>query len=325
SLYRDIFLDREVAIKTIPISKKNNTIEEVNLLKSIASKHVVGLYDVIQTQTNIEIYQEYLDGEDLASKVGQCHGPEFLSLAYQLASGLRDIHSSGICHRDIKLDNAKFDKQGVLKIFDFGVSRIGDPHQTVNGHGTLEYLAPEAFGLYTQDSVVLSFAVDIYALGVTLHKLAFSGICKFNKTLNPQPESPRFAELGFCSKLTSLLNKCVSENKTERPSANSLVAELQRELLRNKHTGLFVAPKGSHNIDQAHPKTRIKISDDLSIIINYNGYDFYVTKVEGHVYINNEIVDVGKVLYGACVLTFVRDANNRFFVSFSSSHPEIVL
>lgn len=326
SLYEDTFLDREVAVKTILIQNQSEDTREVDLLKCISSKHVVGLYDVIRAGNCIEIYQEYLGGDSLADKIGKCSNREFLSLAYQLACGLSDIHDSGVCHRDIKLDNVKFDEQGVLKIFDFGVSRTGDPHKTVNGWGTLEYLAPETFKLQTAPSVELSFAVDVFALGATLHKLAFNENCNFtNFVPNTNPTYARFETLGFSKELSSALNLTVASEPRSRPSAIKLRLLLQRELLKDQHVGLFVAPNNIHTIDKSSPTTRIKIKEGLFITVHYNGFDFLISDVGGEVLINNENAEVGKRLYGACVLTFVISSAQRFFVSFSSSHPEIVL
>ncbi|MEK1962780.1 serine/threonine-protein kinase [Vibrio parahaemolyticus] len=325
SLYHDTYLDRSVAVKSILIEQHPKALEEVKMIKSIASKHVVSLYDVIQSESTIEIYQEYLGGDDLRDKEGNCSPHEFLLLAFQLASGLADIHDSGVCHRDIKLENIKFDEQGVLKIFDFGVSREGDPHNTLNGFGTAQYLAPEVYELYQSSEVTLSFAVDIFAFGVTLHKLAFGGNCNFSGYVpGMKPTMTSFGQLGLGDALTAHLNKTLSSDPKSRPSAKDLKLHLKRALLKDKHIGFFVTPRSKHHIDSSNRAVRVRIEDELSILIGYDGFDFNVLAVEGAVYINNDEAHVGKKLHGGCVLTF-QNHERRFFVSFSSSHPEIVL
>ncbi|ELU8561823.1 serine/threonine-protein kinase [Vibrio parahaemolyticus] len=326
SLYQDNYLDRKVAVKTIKIDKHPEALDEVNMMKSVVSKHVVNLYDVIQSGSTIEIYQEYLGGDDLRDKVAKCSPQEFLLLAFQLVSGLADIHNAGICHRDIKLENVKFDEQGVLKIFDFGVSREGDPHDTLNGFGTAQYLAPEVYELHHSSEVTLSYAVDIFAFGVTLHKLAFGGNCNFcGYVPGIAPSAVQFDKLGLGGDITTLLSKTLSSNPIDRPSAKDLKRYLERELLKDKHVGFFVTPRNTHQIDVSNRAVKIRIADKLSIVIGYNGYDFIVMSVEGAVYINNDRALVNRILHGACVLTFENSDERRFFVSFSSSHPEIVL
>ncbi|EGU54069.1 protein kinase [Vibrio orientalis CIP 102891 = ATCC 33934] len=327
ALYSDIFLDRNVAVKTINTSTADDIdsiLEEVKLLKSVYSKHVVNLYDVVHTPTSIDIYQEYLSGEDLVNKSGKCSKAEILSLGYQLAFGLSDIHKSGICHRDIKLENAKFDAQGVLKIFDFGVSREGDPHQTQNGFGTLEYRAPEIYKLHSEQSVTVSFAADIFSYGVTMHKLAFGGACNFSGYVPKVPQSaPLFAHLGLSVTLTQLLTKTLSYNPEDRPTAEELTYHLGREITQGWHTGSFVTSSGTHFVNSANPTARLKSQSNQAITIYYNGFDFVVQEVEGDVYLNNQSAKPGNILHQACVVTF--DGEQRSFVSFSSSHPEIVL
>lgn len=326
ALYSDIYLDRNVAIKTINTSTSDidSILEEVKLLKSVYSKHVVNLYDVVHTPTSIEIFQEYLSGEDLVNKSGKCSKAEILSLGYQLAFGLSDIHKSGICHRDIKLENAKFDAQGVLKIFDFGVSREGDPHQTLNGYGTLEYRAPEIYKLHSEPSVIVSFASDVFSYGVTLHKLAFGGACNFSGFVpKVQQSAPLFAQLGFSTTLTELLTRTLNHNPEDRPTAEELTYHLGREITQGRHTGSFVTSLGTHFVTHSNPSARLTSKTNQSITVYYNGFDFVVQDVNGDVYLNNQSAKSGVVLHQACVITF--DGEQRSFVSFSSSHPEIVL
>ncbi|MEC6881485.1 serine/threonine-protein kinase [Photobacterium piscicola] len=325
SLYSDKYLDREVAVKTILSNQNSNIIEEVDLLESVCSKHVVNLYDVIQTNSQVDIYLEYLGGDDLRDKAGNCTFDEFLSLAYQLASGLADIHASGICHRDIKLENAKFDTQGVLKIFDFGVSRIGNQHNTMNGFGTVQYLAPECYELITNDSVELTFAVDIYALGVTLHKLIFNDFCDFHGKLGYPETKIKFNTLNFSQELSDLLNSTLELKPEDRPTALQLKLNLERELLKSKHIGLFASSNKMHLLDKNTLCTQIKFRDDLFITIKYDLSDFIIVNVMGSIYINNKPAIIGNILPEACVLTFKLTQSERFFVSFSSSHPELVL
>ncbi|WP_047461622.1 protein kinase domain-containing protein [Vibrio fluvialis] len=327
-LYFDKYLDRNVAVKKIDFTTtdKLRILEEVKLLKSVSSKHVVSIYDVLHSNDNIEIYQEYLSGDDLISKAGNCDLQEFLSLSYQLAFGLSDIHSSGVCHRDIKLENAKFDEQGVLKIFDFGVSREGDPHLTLCGHGTMEYRAPEIYGLLVTPSVELTFSVDIFAFGVMLHKLAFNEQCNFSGYVpKVKHSSPRFSELGLSNTLTQLLERTLEKQPNNRPAARELVEQLGRELTRNKHIGRFVSSDSIYVVDHKTPTAILRLSTGQSISVQYDGYDFRVQNVNGNVLINNNKAKINDILHQACVLTFDTGKPERYFVSFSSSHPEIVL
>jgi serine/threonine protein kinase len=65
---------------------------------------------------------------------------ELIALLKDLTHGISYIHSNGVIHRDIKIDNVIL-KHNVCKITDFGVSSVGEISQTFVG--TPVYLAPE--------------------------------------------------------------------------------------------------------------------------------------------------------------------------------------
>jgi serine/threonine protein kinase len=75
---------------------------------------------------------------------------EFQKILWQIAAGLSDIHRAGVIHRDIKLQNIRRDKFGIIKIIDFGLAReVGVDDKTKSITGTIGYMAPELFGTST--------------------------------------------------------------------------------------------------------------------------------------------------------------------------------
>jgi eukaryotic-like serine/threonine-protein kinase len=87
--------------------------------------------------------------------------------ALDVCAGLEFAHSRGIVHRDIKPANVFFDARGTAKLGDFGVAHLLDLGQTQTGGliGTLAYMSPEQI-----TGAPLTFAADLYALGVTLYQ-----------------------------------------------------------------------------------------------------------------------------------------------------------
>jgi serine/threonine protein phosphatase PrpC len=104
-------------------------------------------------------------------------------IAIKLARAAAALHRVGIVHRDIKPDNVILEREGSLKLIDFGVVRVpgleNSPPEDIPG--TPAYMAAEMF-----DGEPGNEATDIYALGVTMFR-AFTGEFPYG---NPDATSP---------------------------------------------------------------------------------------------------------------------------------------
>ena len=99
--------------------------------------------------------------------------PEYARQLFgQIVNAIAFIHSKGIAHRDLKLENVFLDKSVVIKVADFGLMKAfagpnGDVLQTKVG--TPNYMAPE---LYTGNQYN-GPAVDVFAMGAMLFLIRF--------------------------------------------------------------------------------------------------------------------------------------------------------
>lgn len=96
-----------------------------------------------------------------------------LRVAASLASAIDYLHSQGVIYRDIKTDNVGFDRNGNLKLFDFGMARFMPPHGDacedvfeMTGLGTPRYSAPEL--LFRQP---YNLKADVYSFSVVLWEI----------------------------------------------------------------------------------------------------------------------------------------------------------
>src|SRR5215204_3932851 len=167
----DTHLQRRVVIKALaPGVDTGRILDELAALQEIRSKHVVQIYDVIRGAAGeVEaIVEEYLPGSDLSAILPPTASDEFIRLIYPIAEGIADIHDHNRVHRDIKPTNMKYDGENILKIFDFGLSRIdGVDAHTLNVIGTRGYMAPELFMQATGGKVLFTKAIDTFAFGST--------------------------------------------------------------------------------------------------------------------------------------------------------------
>lgn len=327
----DKILERPVAIKFIQsAAHKRRMDDEVAALLKLRSKHVVQVYDVLRAGPDeIGIVQEFINGKDLLeSHQIPTSVPDYYKQLWQIASGIADIHELGVIHRDIKPNNMKTDPEGVIKIFDFGLARDDGPSAKTKGFvGTQGFAAPE---LYARPFAFTN-AVDTYAFGATALFLATG-------TLPPAmlEQPPRIDPAGYFAGLTlkiapelaELLDACVHEDPADRPPMWEIRDALAKHILFDRHRALVVYQGRASVLSADNRGVNLAFGEIGKIAIRYDGLSFVVTSVSGEVQINNQALAAGSALPGACVVALGashRRANERRFITFDISHPEIVL
>ena len=174
--------DKSIAIKILSVVSPNDDAlmkarfqNEIRASHSVSHPNVVKTYDYLSSDTLIAYTMEYFPGGDLASlldKRGQLPLSRALDVLVQLCDGLQAIHAAGIVHRDIKPENILIADDGVVKISDFGIARMG----TTLGKGrsilgTITYLSPE----YLRDGE-LDQRSDIFSAGIVAYELLTGGV-----------------------------------------------------------------------------------------------------------------------------------------------------
>jgi len=152
----------------------STTLREIALLTEL-SRHpnIVSLLDVINRNSKLYLVFEFLD-QDLAMYINTCKGfmkPMLIkSYMFQLLSGIAYCHSHRVLHRDLKPQNLLIDKDGALKIADFGLARaFGIPIRTYTHEVVTQwYRAPEI--LLGQSRY--STPVDIWSIGCIFAEMA---------------------------------------------------------------------------------------------------------------------------------------------------------
>jgi serine/threonine protein kinase len=190
---------------------------------------------------------EYFPGGtlyDLIKTRARITGPEILSIAEQVASGIDYAHSAGWIHQDITPSNILFesDTGGRIAISDFGIARIlggfDNTHETHAGtvfEGTPAYVAPEVF-----QAEPVTASVDIYGFGVVLFEM-ITGKCPFPevktlyallrlKLLEPVPRLLSFRKVP--SDLDQRLFDTLSLDPKDRPqTARAVLSGVESSLL----------------------------------------------------------------------------------------------
>ena len=203
-LAEDQELGRRVAVKILHERYANDAqfVErfrrEATHAAGLSHQNIVSIYDRGAADGSYFIVMEYVEGrtlKELTVARGPCPIPVAISYTRQILAALRYAHRNGIIHRDIKPHNVIVDREGRVKVADFGIARAGTSQMTEAGSiiGTAQYLSPEqARGAPVEESS------DLYSTGVVLYEV-LTGAVPFTgetpveiamKHLSQAPESP---------------------------------------------------------------------------------------------------------------------------------------
>lgn len=128
---KDRISETIIALKRIRLEAEDEgipstAIREISLLKELRHPNIVRLYDVVHTERKLTLVFEYLD-QDLKKYLDVCDGgldaTIVKSFLYQLLTGVAYCHHHRVLHRDLKPQNLLINREGELKLADFGLAR----------------------------------------------------------------------------------------------------------------------------------------------------------------------------------------------------------
>jgi serine/threonine protein kinase len=173
-------LDRLVALKLLAPERVGDTkfaarfAQEARALAALSHPGIVTIHDFGRAGGYYFLLMEFIDGVNLrqAMQAGRFTPEQALAVVPPVCDALQYAHEHGIVHRDIKPENLLLDKDGRVKIADFGIARMlhadaPDPTPAESQPpGTAQYMAPEQ-----KDPGRADHRADIYSLGVVLYEL----------------------------------------------------------------------------------------------------------------------------------------------------------
>jgi len=238
-------LSREkVAVKIINKEKARkdpyvykNLRREGRLLQRGHHKHVIGIYDTLETENNYYLITELICGGEMIDMVEGSRGlPESQVRRYitQILSALQHLHRNGLVHRDLKVENLLLDENGDIKIIDFGLSNFmpgygenaaGDRAGLATQCGSPAYAAPELLA-----KRVYGPKVDVWSAGVVTYAL-LTGRLPF--TVEPFKISSLYKKMvnGEMNHIPSTLSKScrdfihrvLTANPDKRPTVDEII------------------------------------------------------------------------------------------------------
>ena len=240
-LAEDQELGRRVAVKILHerYASDEQFVErfrrEATHAAGLSHPNIVSIYDRGVVDGSYFIVMEYIEGRTLKELIvtrGPCPVPVAISYTRQILAALRYAHKNGIIHRDIKPHNVLVDREGRVKVADFGIARAGASEMTEAGSivGTAQYLSPEqARGAPVDESS------DLYSTGIVLYEL-LTGTVPFTgetpveiamKHLSQTPEAPSAHRPEIPRDLDLVVLRALAKEPAERYRS---AAELDRDL-----------------------------------------------------------------------------------------------
>lgn len=183
----DVQLERYVAIKIIsPKLVQNSTFlerfrNEAKNQAKLTHPNIVSVYGFLETPEAIGFVMEFVDGNtisQLLTEYGRLDLIYSLRVIQQVLIAIEYAHTSGYIHRDLKPSNIIIDRNGLVKVMDFGISKSLTENQNLtrvgSNIGTIHYMSPEQI-----KGLAPTPKTDLYSLGITLYEM-ISGKTPYN-------------------------------------------------------------------------------------------------------------------------------------------------
>ncbi|MDX1672400.1 MAG: protein kinase [Balneolaceae bacterium] len=241
---RDTKLDRVVALKFLPphfagrSSEQERFKVEARAAAALNHPNIATIHNIEEVDEHLFIVMELVEGRELSTVIEESEGglsaEKVIDYALQIARGLQAAHHSGIIHRDIKGSNVLVNREGLVKIMDFGLARFMDGTRlTREGTtlGTIAYMSPEQVegAEVDQQSDIWSFGVLLYEM--LTGKLPFRGEydqAVIYSILNEEPKGLGALRDQIPDVLASVIEKSLQKERENRyRSIDEVIGELE--------------------------------------------------------------------------------------------------
>jgi Tol biopolymer transport system component/tRNA A-37 threonylcarbamoyl transferase component Bud32 len=240
---RDERLSREVALKVVhadlaqDAERLRRFEHEAKAAGTLNHPNIVAVYDTGRSNGSPYIVSELLQGETLRDRMatGAVGVRKAVDYGVQIARGLAAAHEKGIVHRDLKPENLFLTKDGLVKILDFGIAKLGRPGEEQAGTdietlsrtgtspgtmlGTVGYMSPEQVrGLPTDHRS------DLFSFGTVLYEM-LTGKRAFKRTtaadtlsaiLREDPTEADGTGAGLPAGLLRVVRRCLEKSPDDR-------------------------------------------------------------------------------------------------------------
>jgi pentatricopeptide repeat protein len=250
-------LRRMVALKFLPeeigldLQAKKRFFREAQAAAILDHPNICPVYEVDESEGEMFLTMAFIEGRSLKDRIAEGPLPliEVLNIAAQVCEGLKAAHERGVVHRDIKPANIMLNREGQVRIMDFGLASLEggvDLTRPQTVLGTPAYMSPEQVRGEKTDQ-----RTDVWSFGCTLFEMATGrrpfvgehGQAVSNEIQNEAPPSPSSLRAEIPQGLEEVILKCLRKSADDRfPDFESLLDVLQGEKVRRTSPAAEPAP-----------------------------------------------------------------------------------
>jgi serine/threonine protein kinase/tetratricopeptide (TPR) repeat protein len=264
----DSRLGRKVALKLLSpevvadASRRKRFERESRALAALNHPNIVTIHSIEEADGRPFLVMEWIEGRTLEGLIPHEGLPleRCLELAIPMVEAVAQAHRSGIVHRDLKPANVMVRDDGVVKVVDFGISKMEEatsvdgfhPHSTELrtsegiAIGTLPYMSPQQL-----QGAPVDARSDIFSLGVVLYEMAtgrrpFPGAnsATLISAILRDPPLPfsRVSKAPLPRKLESLVMRCLAKDPSQRFQSAGELLDALKDLRRDLTSGVLSLP-----------------------------------------------------------------------------------
>ncbi|PNW87779.1 hypothetical protein CHLRE_01g001800v5 [Chlamydomonas reinhardtii] len=256
------YVIKEIDISRMPKAERDASEQEAKLLMALNHPNIVRCIECFTHMNKLCIVMDWCSEGDLYGLIQKRRGQQLsedtiLDWLVQMCLGLKHVHDRKILHRDIKTQNVFMSSGGLLKLGDFGVSKVLNStfQLATTAVGTPYYLSPEICQnrKYNQKSDIWSLGCVLYELATLKHAFEAPNmralIQKIIKGSYPPMPATRSKELrDLCDRMLTL-------DWQKRPSINDILATpVMKARIQKFLSATLVAHEFSHTIIHGRPK-----------------------------------------------------------------------
>ena len=256
---------------TVSVSNSDNTEQfgeqrekfkkEARRLRKLHNDHLVRVHDLFEENGTAYYVMDYVDGENLSERLKRTAKPmgedEVWSLLPQVLDALSTVHGHGIWHLDLKPANIMVDKQGTVKLIDFGASK----QLTAKGGITTSTAVSYTNGFAPREQMEQNLDkfgpwTDLYSLGATLYNLLSGKKPPLPTDIDDDISDDKHLALPMPENISGQMRQLVlwlmNTNRAQRPQS---VQDVQNRITQEETEQTIIRPKDKPQTPQPMPPT----------------------------------------------------------------------